>query len=84
MFFHENQNFSFRIGEFAKIQVKGADGVVRDYLWLEAFYGSETLREGAADRENKNILVVYQTRDFYDPASGDYKMAKVVKEINWQ
>lgn len=71
-------------GQFAQVELKGADGIVRGYYWLEAFDGSESLQGNASEKVGQMLQVTYQDRSFYDPQSGGYKNVKVIRSISWK
>lgn len=70
--------------EFASVQLKGSDGEIRKYLWLDNFEGASLLQSGSQDQLGKTIKVYYQEKEFFRPKSGKYEQVKVIQKMEWQ
>jgi hypothetical protein len=68
-------------GDFAQIQISQANGRTLDFLWLEAFTGSNQLESNPESLQGKNVKVFYLEKSFYDPAEKAYKRKKVIQKI---
>lgn len=68
-------------GEVARIQLSGANGGTADFLWLEAFEGSEVLEANPDALKGKAVKVFFSQKAIYNPDSKKYEPQKVVERI---
>ncbi|HKK75146.1 MAG TPA: hypothetical protein VJ953_08750 [Saprospiraceae bacterium] len=70
-----------KTGEVARIQLSGGSGGTADFLWLEAFEGSEALEADPAALKGKAIKVFFTEKSIYNPSRKAYEAQKVVQRI---
>jgi hypothetical protein len=70
-----------KFGEVARIQLSGANGGTADFLWLEAFEGSEALEGNPDALKGKAIKVFFSQKAIYNANSKKYEPQKVVERI---
>lgn len=68
-------------GEIARIQLSGANGAMADFLWLEAFEGSQALEANPNALRGKAMKVFFTEKAIYNPDSKAYETQKVVQRI---
>lgn len=68
-------------GAVARIQLSGGNGSSADFLWLEAFEGSEVLEANPNALKGKAVKVFFTEKSFYNPSRKAYEAQKVVQKI---